>query len=1022
MLAYVITATIILLGANTLRTISRDALPNVNIDELQIVTVYPGGSAEDVEMNVTAKIEDELKEVDGIDVITSVSLENQSNVHVKLDRSVRDIEKVKREVRNAIDQIVDFPKEVTEPSRIIEISTDLFPVIDIAIASDVLSYSELREISKELKEKILDLRNVSSVREHGLREREVKIRVNEQKAYALQVSAQDVLLAIRARNIRASAGTLDSYSDEKTIVTIAEFETPQAVGDVIVRSDFSGNAIYVRDVAEIIDDFKDETERSRVNGHKAISFEVMKKASADIIRTADSVRELAEAEDKRLGDAVMVMVLGDQSNIVRNRMSVVINNGAIGLAFVLITLALLLNLRAAFWTAMGIPIALMGAVFFLPVADLTLSAIAMAGLIIVIGIVVDDAIVVSENITRHLEMGKSALDAAVDGTEEVFKPVLTTVLTTVFAFSSMFFIDGVMGDFVFVIPFVICVALLISFVESIFALPSHLISGFGGKTLQLNHAVKEEGQWFKRWMTKPFISFVERCLKFRYPVIVLFIITLVGSLYYAKHYIDFILFPSDTSEELHVLIELPQGSSLDATVDVVKQVEAELLNLPAHELDAFTARVGRVSVNNAFNTSNNAIIIVYLTPYNTRERGAREITKALGEATAHINAHIAFQIAAGGPPVGKAISLRVTGNNDAMRDALVNDIVAKLERMEAVSGIDSDNKKGKSQIEVKLDFKKLSELGLSVSTVTQNLRLAFDGDVATTVRYGDDETDFRVMLDTASKNDLKALANLSIPNQQGRLITLGEVARFEQGSALSIFSRYQGKRSTMITADVDIDLMTPLAATQSILAQVDTTQWPGMVVFSDGEADESQDSIGSLGSAFVISIVGILLMLILLFNSVFKPLVVLSVIPFGLIGVIWVFALHGLPLSFIASIGIIGLTGILVNDSLILVNFVDTLKQSKPDIDMFSAVLGAAETRFRPILITSLTTVTGLIPMAYGFGGFDPFMGPMALAMGYGVMMATPLTLVLVPCILLVYEDCKGGLIKGFSLLRRVKN
>jgi multidrug efflux pump subunit AcrB len=1017
-LAYVITLTIILFGSSALLSIKRDVLPNVNLEEMEIITAYPGGAAEDVELNVTTKIEDELKEVDGIDSVVSVSLENQSNIHVNIDRGVRDTEKVKRDVRNAIDRIVDFPQEVTDAPRIIEISTDLFPVIEVSVISDELSYGELRNIAKDLKQKLLDLPSVSSVRANGLLDREVKIQVNSEKAEEFYVTPQDVFNAIKSRNIRASAGTLESYTAEKSVITLAEFESPMDVGDVVVRSTFGGPAVYVKDVAEIVDGFKEETERARVNGNSAITFEVLKKASADIIKTADSVKDLAQKENERHKGEVIVITSGDRSKVVRNRLSVVFNNGLIGLSFVLIMLIILLNFRVAFWTALGIPIALLGAIFFLPVFDMTLSAIAMAGLIIVIGIVVDDAIVVSENITRHSEMGKSAIDAAVDGVEEVFKPVITTIITTILAFSPMFFIDGVLGDFVFVIPLVVCIALAVSFLESIFALPSHLISGFSGRTSSITSSVKKESAWFKNYLVIPFSGIVKFSLKNRYSVILFFILLLAGTLYFAKNHIDFILFPTDSSDEVQVLVELPTGSSMDATVDKIKEVEEALLSLPKEELDSFVVRVGRVGVNNLFRTSNNAVIIMYLTPYSTRDRGAREIVKELKEKTESIDgATVAYQISAGGPPVGKPIALRVTGDNDVIRNALVNDIVSKLEKMEAVSGIDADNKKGKQQVEVKLNYEKLSELGLNVSAVAQSLRLAFDGEVATSVRYGDDDVDFRVQLDSTSKEDVESFSSFKIPNAQGRLIRLNEIASFEQADSLSILSHYQNKRSTMITADVDIDMMTPIEATQEILSQVDIEEWPGMVVFSDGEADESQDSVGSLGTAFSIAMVSILLVLVLLFSSIIKPLIVLSVIPFGLIGVVWAFVFHGEPVSFIASIGVIGLTGVLVNDSLILVSYVDNVKRAHPDLSYLEAVTKAASTRFRPILITSLTTVSGLIPLAYGFGGADPLMAPMALAMGYGVTMATPLALILIPCFLLVYEDIKNIFRKLFSLI-----
>jgi len=1008
-LAYVITITIIVLGVRTLSTINRDVLPNVDLKEMNIVTLYPGGSAKDVEINVTNKLEEELKEVDGIESVTSLSIDNQSNMNVLIDRYVKDYAKVKQDIRSAVDRVVDFPPEVTQAPFVVEISTDLIPVLQISITSNELSYTKLREYALDLEEKILDLPQVSGVRQSGLRDREYKIQIDAEKAERLQISPREVYNAIRSRNVHTSAGSFESNNAEKSIVTIEELKSVEAVENVLVRSSFNGLGIYVKDVARVIDDFEDETTRARVNGNRAILFNVNKKTSADIIDTAKALTALAEKERANYKGDIQIITSGDRSLVVTNRLSVVTNNGIIGLGFVLVMLMVLLNLRVAFWTALGIPIALLGAIFFLPFFSVELSAVAMAGLIIVIGIVVDDAIVVSENITRHSEMGKSAIDAAVDGTEEVLKPVLATIITTILAFSPMFFIDGVLGDFVFVIPLVVCAALVVSFIESIFALPSHLISGFSGNVSRLGSDRKSESQVFTRYIVQPFTLIVGVLLRFRYAVIFAFILLLAGSLYYAKNHIDFILFPTDSSSQFHVIIELPPGSSLDKTEQVVKEVEDAISELPDSELQSFVSYLGLVNQNTVINSANNAFITVSLTPYDSRVRGAKDITKDLESQLKDLSgALISFQVDAGGPPVGKPITLRVTGNDNTIRDALVDDIVNKLKEMDAVSGIDSDNKKGKEQVRVIFDHNKLSQLGLDVGLVAQSLRLAFDGDIATSVRLGDDDVDFRVQLDREAINDLETIGNMLIPNNQGRLIRLREVSQFETYQAAAILAHYQNKRSTLITADVDSEVMTSVEATQSILSQIDVSRWPGMQVISDGESEETQDSIGSLGSAFVVAMLAIFLVLILLYGSIVKPLIVLSIIPFGLIGVIWTFVAHGQPISFIASIGVIGLTGVLVNDSLILVSYSETVKKLHPQLSYFEAILQAISTRFRPILITSITTVFGLIPMAYGLGGSDPLMAPMALAMGYGVTMATPLALILVPCILLVSADLKG--------------
>jgi len=1000
--SYLFSLSIILLGVGAMFSIPRDNLPNVDMQELWITTIYPGASPQDVEVNVTSKIEDELKEIEGIDKMISLSMENLSKIHIKLDQDDDDPETIKRNIRNAVNRVNDLPTEVDEDPNIYEIKTSAIPIIEVGLTGD-LPYKELRQHARRLEKKLLDLPNIARVRKYGWQDREVRVEVSAEKMARLQLPAQQVAAAIAWRNIRASAGSLESYTDAKNIVALAEFERPELIGDVIVRTGFDGPSIRVRDVAEVSNDFEKPEIISRMNGQGAISFLVEKKESADIIRTVNAVRALVDEQQASLGDQVTFMLTGDTSRLVKNRLDVVQSNSLLGLALVALVLVIFLNRRSAFWVAMGLPVALLGTLFFLPAFDVTLDSIALASMAIVIGIVVDDAIIISENITRHLAMGKPPVEAAVDGVSEVFLPVLTTIITTIFAFSPLFFMQGMLGRFIYVIPLVVVLALVISFFESTLALPSHLIHF---ASLNPKKHQTDEG-WFRTWIQPRFEGFLHRILFFRYLMVVLFIAALVGVLWYASNKMHFELFPGTMGDEFHIQMELPSGTSLQATADKVREVEALLENLPSDELDSYVTRIG---MNRPFGgglNDNWALVTTYLTPFGQRERNIEQIVSGLRERVKSLQGYssVVFNIESGGPPVGRPVTVRIVGNDDAQRTELTDLVMEFVSSIEGVTDIDRDDKGGKDQIAVDLDYDKLARLNLTVADVARTLRLAYDGEVVTRVRYGDEEVKFRVLLDSSARASTTALAELLVPNRLGRLVRLDQVARFVGEPGPANVRHFDRERATTITGDIVKSVTTPMQVAEQIKAHFDLAAWPDLQLLIGGEAEESQDSMKSLVVAFIAGIVGIFFVLILLFNSLTQPILVLLAVPFGLVGVVLAFILHQEPLGFVAMTGVIGLVGVLVNDSLILVDFVNKMHQGQHGKALQHVIAKGAAVRLRPILITSITTGAGLLPMAYGLGGTDPFMAPMALAMGWGIFLSTPVTLILLPCLLLIQDD-----------------
>ncbi|MGC9314458.1 MAG: efflux RND transporter permease subunit [bacterium] len=1006
LLANVFVILVLLLGVGTTLRIKREINPEVDFGTLRITTRYPGASAEDVELNVTNKIEDELKNISGVREISSVSMENLSLVIVDLEPDISNKQEVKDEVRNAVDRVTDLPPEVTEAPLVIDLQSNFFPVIEVGLAGDV-PYAELRELARFYEKKLNDIEGVGKVESYGLLDREVKVEIESSALQKYMIPLRDVIGAIKQRNVRASAGTFESYTSEKSVITLAEFDDPQEVGDVIVKSSFDGPLIRVKDLAVVREDFEEQNIISRVNGTSAISFLIYKKKSADVIRTVDRVKEFVASQNQELPEGVKVLYSNDYSRYVDKTFNVVRNNGLIGLALVIIVLTVFLNRRISIWVALGIPVAILGTVAVLPLFGFFLDAVTLSAMILVLGIIVDDAIIVSEKIASRRAMGDSPVDAAVNGLDEVFYPVLTTVITTIVAFAPLAFMPGVFGEFVKTPPIVVSAALLISLAEVVIALPSHMVSAFKKSPKSCG------GGGCRTWFNpiqEGFEKFLTKLLKFRYLLIFLFVLALGGAVYYSATEMDFILFPSQGADELQVQIELPVGNSLEATSDKVKEVEEIIMGLDETELASFVTRVG---VSGSFSTMENqnaASITISLTPATERERTADQIAEALRAKSDSLEGfrEVLYRVYSGGPPIGKPIALKIAGDSDSLRRVVADSVVAYLRGVEGVKDIDRDDKLGKQQVEILPDFEKLARYGITVADIARNLRIAYDGEIVTSVRYGDEDVDFRVIMEKSVRQNPELLSTLRIPNMQGRLIPLREIARFKTSPGPSDYRHYEGERITTVEADVNRAVITSVEATNMVKDHFDLdADFPGTRFVITGEAQETMESLMGLLQAFVIAIIAIYFILMVLFNSPTQPFLVMIAIPFGMIGVVLAFALHGYPLSFMGAMGIVGLTGVVVNDSLVLVSQINDIRRNSPDKLIRVVVAEGTAERLRAIVMTTITTVAGLLPLAYGIGGTDFTNAPMALALGYGLLFATPLTLILIPCIYVAGDDIR---------------
>lgn len=1001
--AYVFTVMVLVLGVGCLVVVKRDNFPKVDFDEITIVTRYPGAAPQDVELNVTDKIEDALRALEGIDEVASHSMENLSIVRVLVDPDATDKRAIKTHIRDAVAGVSDLPPEVEDRPQIEELTTATStPVLEIGITGE-RPYPELRETARRLEKRLLDLEGVGRIVKHGYLDREVRIELSPDALAQWQIPIGQVVEAVENRNIRATAGSIESDARDRNIVTLGQLSELSTARDLVVHTTPQGTLIRLGDLAKLSDGFAEPHVLSRMNGKPSISLWVYKKEAADIIRTVDAVRSLVGAERTRLVDGLDIEIAADVSRLARNRLEVVASNGLMGLALVLLVLWLFLDLRSALWVAVSIPVVLLGTLALLPVFGAYLDTIALAAMTLVVGIIVDDGIIVAESVRRCRERGVAALEAAVEGTASVFKPVVTTLATTALAFGPMLFMSGTMGDFVYVIPLVVLLALAVSLTEVTVALPAHLIPGRASAPM----GAKRQVHFFAA-LQRMAGTTASVALRFRLLVVAGFIVLLASSVWYAGRYMDFTLFPTRIADGFYMLVEMPVDFSLQRTGTEVQALERLVDELPPGEVDSYVTRIGSHDGFNPGESGNWAAIGVYLTPHAQRSRDADQIVATLRARAAQIPdvGKLTFVIDSGGPPVGRPISIRVTGDHDAARRQAASAVVDKLAEIEGVSDIERDDKRGKDFVRIDLDYVKLGAVGLSVADVARTVRLAYAGEVVTSVRRGNEQVDFRLIFDQDFRANPDHLADLTIATRDGRFVRLDEVASFPTEAGPMNVHHFDYERSISVSADADPAVTSAAQVLEQVLAGLDQRVYAhGIGITVDGETEATSRSMRSLGIAFAVAAIGIYVALLLLFNSMLQPLVVMAAIPFALPGIIAAFAIHHQALGFLALLGVVGLSGVVVNDSLVLLHTVNELRANRPKAPLVEILVASVCARIRPIMLTSITTIAGLLPMAYGFGGSDPFSAPMALALGYGVFFASPMTLILLPCVLMVMND-----------------
>lgn len=1002
---------LIIAGLFSLVDLEREAFPNFSFDIVTVRADYPGASPDVIEKLITIPLEKELKEVDDIDEMGSVSVEGLSLIILQIDPDAPDTARVVNDIQRAVEEAQDLPQDLEDPPRVRELQVRNTPIVEVSLAGD-LSERELRDLAVNLETEILDLPEVASVERKGMRDPEIWVEVDPKKMARFEIALPQVMQALADRNVNVPGGVLKGLRTERILRTTGEFETASDVSDVIIRANEEGYWVRIKDVADVKDRFEELTILQRTDGSRAINLLVIKKDRADAIRTMDKLEELLERFKEKAPPELHTALVNDISYYIKRRLNVLVNNGSIGLVFVLIPIIIFLSTRVAIGAAIGMPIAFLTAIAAMRFLGMSINLISMFGMIMCLGMLVDEDLVVAENIARHLERGMSHSEAAMRGAAEVAKAIISVVLTTIIAFLPLLFMTGIFGKFVGDIPKVVMITLAASLLEALIILPSHLsdLNKPRREDTKPSAFQKKRSHHLFDQVRAYYLRSLGFCL--RYPktssLVALSITT--AAILWAIFGMRFILFPSRGIEAFFVRAEASIGTSLEVTEKMMEPLEALVRKLPDNELDHYVTQIG-ISQNDPDDPFTNrgshlAQIQVQLTPEPQRDRTADDIMESLRPHAKGIEGFekISFDPIKPGPPVGKPVAIRIRGEAFQTLNEIADLFKPELQKLAGVHDVRDDYELGKGELLIAVNEEAALRAGLDYRRIGLTVRQAFEGMTATTIRKADEEIDVVVRLPEELRYKQQALESLLILNNAGNFVSLERVAELKQGPGVGVIKHFDAKRAVTVTANIDEELTTSVEVNRLIEKKFRAIekQYPGYTITYAGEAQETAESLRSLFRAFIAAAILIFIILLVTFGSITQTFIVMLAIPFGLVGVVLGFTILGEPFTFLAMLGIVGLSGIVVDTGILLFIFINQSRGR--DEALKDSIIEGCRVRLRPIFLTTVTTFLGVLPAAYGIGGSDPFIRPMALAINWGLVVSMFFTLYAMPCLYFLAE------------------
>ena len=1018
---------IVIMGIMAWRILPQEMFPVFELDRVRVTTEFEGASPEEVEAQVTLIIEEEFDGLADIDVMTSTSREGHSEISIELKQGT-DVDDFIRDARTTLDRITDLPDTAKRPEMMRMKAR--FPVITMTLYGE-MGKSYLYELADDIKRQLMQIPGIANVSVAGDREWELWVEVDPHRLSALGLPLDMILKALRQNLVDQPGGSIRASEGDILLRGKGVEPDPETMAGIVLRTNAAGGSLKLGDVAEISRRFEEAETLARFNGKPTVNLTVTKTAEASSIKLSKQIHELVDELEKNLPRSAGIGLHTDTSVYLKTRLNTVKSSGLVGLVLVLVSLYLFLNFRVAAITALGIPVSFLLAVILMLVFGHTINMVSLFAFLIALGMIVDDAIIVTENVYRHMEMGESGKVAAEVGAKEVFWPVMASTATTIAAFSPMLAITGEIGEFIKVIPFVVCAALLGSLWEAFTVLPAHAVQFLEVK--KNNHKQSGWDKW--RGVYRTIISW---CLLHKYLISVVAIGMLAISVKFAETRLPYEQFGDVEIGQFFVNIEAPITYSLEDSENLAARVEKEVLAvMKDDELDSMLTNVGisfmdfshmsfgshliqlivdleQPKPKGFIETWVSPIVSLNFDPKGRRERATDTIINEVRKAVEGISGvkHMNILRTQGGP-AGMDLEVGIVGKDIEKLTLLANELKTSIKRMAGVHDVQQDLEEGKLEYQYELN-ERGRLLGLTQTQLADVVRSGFLGREVVHVTWNEKRLPVRVIFPEKMRERSESLLNLPIVLADGRSVYFHEVADFKVGRGVTSIRRRDSQRLVTITADVDSSVITPIEVSQRIEEKFSkyVSDRGGELLFL-GQKHETDESMKGMKSATIIALVVIFFILAALFNSIFDPLIVMFVIPFGFIGIVVGHALFGYNLQFLSMVGFLALSGIVVNDSLILVDFINKLRARGESIE--EAILHAGEVRSRPIILTSVTTFLGVSPLIFFATGQTKFLAPMAVSLGFGLLFTTVVILVALPCFYLVFHNMGIFLRKVFT-------
>jgi multidrug efflux pump subunit AcrB len=998
---------ILLFGVMTLTGLNREMFPSVVLDQVDVRVVHPGASALEIEQGILLKLEDAVEGIPEFDEVRTGAQDGMASMTIVLNESAELQERL-QDIKTAVEGIIGLPVDSETP--IVSVVRRTSPVITLILHGDS-DREALRQKAKLLKDELLELEHVSLVSVGGVPEREISIEASAGALETYGISFDEIAKRVRETSLDRSGGSLKTPDEELKIRVFGKKYQAKNFASIPLRVLQNGSILRLDDVAEIEEDWVDSPNFSWYKGNPSVRITVEKTDAEDSITIATSVRKWLDLV--LLPSGTEVVVLRDSTIALRQRISLLVKNGLIGLVLVVLTLTLFLNLRLSFWVAMGIPISYAGMFFLFGFTPASVNVISLFGMIMVLGIVVDDAIVVGENIFQHVENGVPPEKAALRGTLEVLPAVTASVATTIIAFIPFFFIEGRMGMFIWQMALAVILALIISLFECIVILPPHL-----AHTKELRQDIEKKpskirlklDSWIHTLIHGFYQKSLRRLLNIHWVTVSLGLCAMLLTLGFIKGgHVPFTFFPRIDVDDVRIQVEMSAGTREARTLEVLRAFESTVINMEP-KMQATQEDGQRILESTSITLgpkSEMGTLTLKLLTSEDRDKPAQAITRMVKKALPHFADVEEVSAGASGRHFGSPVAVRLKGRDIHALDLAADDLMQEMRDFSALTDVADDRTMGKRELRLRLK-REGEALGLSLGEASRQIRQAFYGQEILRFQRASDEIRVWTRLREEDRSSIEELKHLKLRTPSGSMVPFSSVIDMDMGRGLVSIKRLDGHRVVGVSAD--IDNMDP--DSKQILTTLKTSVLPALekrhptIRFSwGGEQDQQRKSMGSMKRYFPMALILIGFILIMVFRSVTQMFIVLSMIPLGLMGAILGHLLLGKALTILSIFGLVGLSGIIINDALVFVDRIN--RELRLGLTVREAVVQAGLKRFRPILLTTFTTVAGMMPIILESSRQAQFLIPMAITVSFGLLFGTLLTVYILPAEYLIINDLR---------------